>query len=184
MIDPAVALRACQEVLLKVKLQNREVPADYPGCTGRPPDRGPEEQEEKVQQEEEQQEEEEDQTTCSPLSQQEVVITPSPSSSSSSSSKQSWLLRLFESKLFDVSMAISYLYKSKEPGVQAYLGNRLFGFPDDQVDFFLPQLLHMYVHMDPDLGDALQPYLVGTGLPIKGLPFIGLPVIGLPGGVV
>uniref|UniRef100_A0A8C4Z8K4 Phosphatidylinositol 4-kinase beta n=1 Tax=Gadus morhua TaxID=8049 RepID=A0A8C4Z8K4_GADMO len=120
-----------QEVLLKVKLQSGEVP-----------------------------EEEEDQTTCSPSSPQEVVVTPSPSSSSSSSSKQSLLLRLFESKLFDVSMAISYMYKSKEPGVQAYLGNRLFGFPDDQVDFFLPQLLHMYVHMDPDLGDALQPYLV------------------------
>uniref|UniRef100_A0A8C5C2J8 Phosphatidylinositol 4-kinase beta n=1 Tax=Gadus morhua TaxID=8049 RepID=A0A8C5C2J8_GADMO len=130
---------ACQEVLLKVKLQSGEVPES---------------------EEQQRQEEEEDQTTCSPSSPQEVVVTPSPSSSSSSSSKQSLLLRLFESKLFDVSMAISYMYKSKEPGVQAYLGNRLFGFPDDQVDFFLPQLLHMYVHMDPDLGDALQPYLV------------------------
>ncbi|CAL8365879.1 unnamed protein product [Arctogadus glacialis] len=120
-----------------------------------------EEREKEESEEQQQQEEEEDQTTCSPSSPQEVVVTPSPSSSSSSSSsKQSLLLRLFESKLFDVSMAISYMYKSKEPGVQAYLGNRLFGFPDDQVDFFLPQLLHMYVHMDPDLGDALQPYLV------------------------
>ncbi|XP_056439350.1 phosphatidylinositol 4-kinase beta-like [Gadus chalcogrammus] len=161
-IDPAVALRACQEVLLKVKLQSGEVPADYPGCTSPPPERSPEEEEQQEEESEEQQqeEEEEDQTTCLPSSPQEVVVTPSPSSSSSSSSKQSLLLRLFESKLFDVSMAISYMYKSKEPGVQAYLGNRLFGFPDDQVDFFLPQLLHMYVHMDPDLGDALQPYLV------------------------
>ncbi|CAL8237667.1 unnamed protein product [Boreogadus saida] len=181
-IDPAVALRACQEVLLKVKLQSGEVPADYPGCTSPPPDRSPEEEEQEEREEEreaeerekeeseeeeerekeeseeeEQQQQEADQTTCSPSSPQEVVVTPSPSSSSS---KQSLLLRLFESKLFDVSMAISYMYKSKEPGVQAYLGNRLFGFPDDQVDFFLPQLLHMYVHMDPDLGDALQPYLV------------------------
>ncbi|CAF93846.1 unnamed protein product, partial [Tetraodon nigroviridis] len=77
-----------------------------------------------------------------------------------SSSKQSWLVRLFESKLFDVSMAISYLYKSKEPGVQAYIGNRLFSFPDGEVDFYLPQLLNMYVHMDTEVGDAIRPYLV------------------------
>lgn len=76
-------------------------------------------------------------------------------------SKQSWLLRLFESKLFDVSMAISYLHKSKEPGVQAYIGNRLFSFAHEEVDFYLPQLLNMYIHMDEDVGDAIKPYVVG-----------------------
>ena len=30
--------------------------------------------------------------------------------------KQTWLLRLFESKLFDMSIAITYLYNSKETG--------------------------------------------------------------------
>ncbi|KAK1894821.1 Phosphatidylinositol 4-kinase beta, partial [Dissostichus eleginoides] len=78
----------------------------------------------------------------------------------SNPSKQSWLLRLFESKLFDVSMAISYLHSSKEPGVQAYIGNRLFSFSHDQVDFYLPQLLNMYIHMDEDVGDAIKPYVV------------------------
>ena len=38
------------------------------------------------------------------------------------STKQSWLLRLFESKLFDMNLAITYLYNSKEPGVQTYIG--------------------------------------------------------------
>lgn len=51
---------------------------------------------------------------------------PLPSGSKRSRSsvqgKQSWLLRLFESKLFDMSIAISYLFNSKEPGVQTYLG--------------------------------------------------------------
>ncbi|KAF3833439.1 hypothetical protein F7725_024643 [Dissostichus mawsoni] len=56
-------------------------------------------------------------------------------------------------------MAISYLYKSKEPGVQAYIGNRLFSFTDSEVDFYLPQLLNMYVHMDTEVGDAISPYL-------------------------
>uniref|UniRef100_A0A8B9HML0 Phosphatidylinositol 4-kinase beta n=1 Tax=Astyanax mexicanus TaxID=7994 RepID=A0A8B9HML0_ASTMX len=75
-------------------------------------------------------------------------------------SKQSWLLRLFESKLFDISMAISYLYNSKEPGVQAYIGNRLFSFRNEDVDFYLPQLLNMYIHMDEEVGDAIKPYVV------------------------
>ena len=38
----------------------------------------------------------------------------------------SWLLRLFESKLFDMPIAISYMFNSKEGGVLAYLGNKLF----------------------------------------------------------
>lgn len=37
-----------------------------------------------------------------------------------------WLMRLFESTLFDMSIAIGYLFNSKEPAVQRYLGNRLF----------------------------------------------------------
>ena len=37
-----------------------------------------------------------------------------------------WLMRLFESKLFDMSIAIGYIFNSKEADVQAYLGNKLF----------------------------------------------------------
>jgi len=37
-----------------------------------------------------------------------------------------WLMRLFESTLFDMSIAIGYLFNTKEPAVQKYLGNRLF----------------------------------------------------------
>lgn len=43
-------------------------------------------------------------------------------SSQNIANKQSWLLRLFESKMFDMSIAITYLFNSKEPGVQSYLG--------------------------------------------------------------
>lgn len=38
---------------------------------------------------------------------------------------KSFLLRLIESKLFDMPMAIMYLFNSKEPGVQRYIGNIL-----------------------------------------------------------
>ncbi|XP_077862765.1 phosphatidylinositol 4-kinase beta-like, partial [Saccoglossus kowalevskii] len=73
--------------------------------------------------------------------------------------RQSWLLRLFESKLFDISMAIIYLYKSKEQGVQSYIGNKLFSFSDTEFDFYLPQVLNMYIHMT-DVAEAVHPYLV------------------------
>lgn len=73
--------------------------------------------------------------------------------------KESWLLRLFESKLFDMSIAIQYLFNSKEPGVQSYIGNRLFTFDDHDVDFYLPQLLTMYIYMH-DVAEAVHPYLI------------------------
>jgi hypothetical protein len=43
-----------------------------------------------------------------------------------SGKQSSWLLRLFESKMFDMSIAISYLFNSKEPGVQTYLGKYMY----------------------------------------------------------
>ncbi|KAG6459797.1 hypothetical protein O3G_MSEX011609 [Manduca sexta] len=75
------------------------------------------------------------------------------------SKNKDFLLRLFESKLFDMSMAISYLFNSKEPGVQTYLANKLFSFPHEDVDFYLPQLATMYIEMG-DVADVLRPYLV------------------------
>ncbi|XP_005946159.1 phosphatidylinositol 4-kinase beta [Haplochromis burtoni] len=152
-IDPEVALKACQEVLLKVKLQDdqRQHPADVAerGAVTQliSPDAG------SIKEEDEEDTDTLSQPDPRPSARPEPFSPPS-------SSKQSWLLRLFESKLFDVSMAISYLYKSKEPGVQAYIGNRLFSFLDSEVDFYLPQLLNMYVHMDTEVGDAIRPYLI------------------------
>ncbi|KAG7469532.1 hypothetical protein MATL_G00129930 [Megalops atlanticus] len=153
-IDPEVAKKACQEVLQKVKLLKVEDegagggtekglvngsahPEAKEGGGSKPP---------KIREEEEE-----------PLP---GTVKSARRRQKNNSSKQSWLLRLFESKLFDISMAISYLYNSKEPGVQAYIGNRLFSFRYEDVDFYLPQLLNMYIHMDEDVGDAIKPYVV------------------------
>lgn len=73
--------------------------------------------------------------------------------------KESLLLRLFESKLLDASIAITHLYKSKEPGVQSYIANKLFSLDDEDFDFYLPQVLNMYVHM-PELAEVIHPYLI------------------------
>eukprot|EP00794_Sanderia_malayensis_P015827 gene15827-17423_t len=73
--------------------------------------------------------------------------------------KSSWLLRLFESKLFDMAIAIAYLFKSKESGVLAYLGNKLFSFPEEDVNFYLPELINMYIHMQ-DVAVVIAPYLL------------------------
>lgn len=69
------------------------------------------------------------------------------------------LLRLLESKVFDVPMAIHYLFKSKEPGVQSYIANRMFSFEDSHVDFYLPQLVCLYIQMH-DVAEVIHPYLV------------------------
>ncbi|MFT7811230.1 phosphatidylinositol 4-kinase beta-like [Arapaima gigas] len=155
-IDPEVAQKACQEVLQKLqrqqgdsepiggitehRLNNGTAPTEHvEGGSGKPP---------KIREEEEEDTGEDLHSMVRSVRQK------------NDSSKQSWLLRLFESKLFDISMAISYLYNSKEPGVQAYIGNRLFSFRHEDVDFYLPQLLNMYVHMDEEVGDAIKPYIV------------------------
>lgn len=40
--------------------------------------------------------------------------------------KNFWLMRLFQSSLFDMYIAIGYLFNSKDLTVQSYLGSRLF----------------------------------------------------------
>lgn len=50
------------------------------------------------------------------------IVSPSRGVTTTTPTNTSWLLRLFESKMFDMSMAIGYLFKSKEQGVQAYIG--------------------------------------------------------------
>ncbi|KAJ7323428.1 Phosphatidylinositol 4-kinase beta [Desmophyllum pertusum] len=57
-----------------------------------------------------------------------------------------------------MSIAIAYLFNSKEPGVLTYLGNKLFNFEDEDVNFYLPQLINMYIHVD-EVSDALHRYL-------------------------
>lgn len=46
--------------------------------------------------------------------------------SEQSHTKNFWLMRLFQSSLFDMSIAIGYLFNSKDQDVQSYLGSRLF----------------------------------------------------------
>ena len=73
--------------------------------------------------------------------------------------KQSWLLRLFQSTLFDSSMSMTYLFNSKEPGVLEFIGNKLFNFSNDEVDFYLPQLINMYIMMHA-VAEVIHPYLI------------------------
>ncbi|KAG5877173.1 hypothetical protein JTB14_032125 [Gonioctena quinquepunctata] len=74
-------------------------------------------------------------------------------------SKGFGMLRLLESKVFDVSMAMHYLFNSKEPGVLCYIVNKLFSFDDHEVDFYLPQLVCMYIQMH-DVAEVIHRYLI------------------------
>uniref|UniRef100_A0A336MN19 Phosphatidylinositol 4-kinase beta n=1 Tax=Culicoides sonorensis TaxID=179676 RepID=A0A336MN19_CULSO len=68
------------------------------------------------------------------------------------------LLRFFESPIFNIHFAVHYLFYSKEPGVLSFIVNKIFSFPDAEVDLYIPQLILMYIQMD-ELTDVLDPYL-------------------------
>lgn len=72
---------------------------------------------------------------------------------------QSGLLRFFESPVFNIHFAVHYLFYSKEPGVLSFIGNKIFSFPNAEVDLYIPQLVLMYIQID-ELADVLDPYLV------------------------
>lgn len=72
---------------------------------------------------------------------------------------QSGLLRFFESPVFNIHFAVHYLFYSKEPGVLSFIGNKIFSFPDSEVDLYIPQLILMYIQID-ELAEVLDPYLV------------------------
>lgn len=69
------------------------------------------------------------------------------------------LLRFFESPIFNIHFAVHYLFYSKEPGVLMFIANRIFSFPDDEVDLYIPQVVLMYTQMD-ELAEILDSYLV------------------------
>ncbi|KFB51734.1 hypothetical protein ZHAS_00019825 [Anopheles sinensis] len=74
-------------------------------------------------------------------------------------SGQSGLLRFFESPVFNIHFAVHYLFYSKEPGVLSFIGNKIFSFPDAEVDLYIPQLIVMYMQIE-ELSEVLDPYLV------------------------
>ena len=75
------------------------------------------------------------------------LLTISTSTNEHLSEKHPGLLRLFDSTLCTVSIVISYLFSTKEPVVQQFLGRKLFEYSHDEVDFYLPQLINMYIHI-------------------------------------
>jgi phosphatidylinositol 4-kinase len=72
--------------------------------------------------------------------------------------KHPGLLRLFDSTVCTISIVISYLFSSKEPIVQQFLGKKLFDYPDDELDFYLPQLINMYIHI-PSISNVIHHYI-------------------------
>jgi len=72
----------------------------------------------------------------------------------------SGLLRLFYSELFDAAMAVQYLFKSRDPGILQFLGNRLFELNPTDLDFYLPQLLILYLYTEAATRNCIHPYLV------------------------
>ncbi|CAJ0583269.1 unnamed protein product, partial [Mesorhabditis spiculigera] len=74
-------------------------------------------------------------------------------------SSSNWLWRFFDSSYFNTSLAIFYLWKRPtHPSTLQYLGEKLHNFPDEEVDFYIPQLINLYIHHG-DVAEAIHPYI-------------------------
>ncbi|KAI7885089.1 hypothetical protein K492DRAFT_234424 [Lichtheimia hyalospora FSU 10163] len=70
------------------------------------------------------------------------------------------LLRLFTSEFFNSWIAVSYLFRYPDNvGIQHYLCSELKKFPISEVEFFLPQLMHLLISR-PTESVALECFLV------------------------
>ncbi|KAK6759964.1 hypothetical protein RB195_021490 [Necator americanus] len=70
----------------------------------------------------------------------------------------SLLMRLFESSHFTPAIAIKYLFSCSEKGVKQYLGKKLFAFHHSRVNFFIPQLISLYIN-DKEVASAIHQYI-------------------------
>ncbi|CAF3986766.1 unnamed protein product [Rotaria magnacalcarata] len=87
-----------------------------------------------------------------------TITTTTTSTTEHLSLKHPGLLRLFDSTVCTVSIVITYLFSTKEPMVQEFLGRKLFEYPDEELDFYLPQLINMYIHI-PSISSVIHTYL-------------------------
>ncbi|KAJ1723425.1 Phosphatidylinositol 4-kinase pik1alpha (PI4-kinase)(PtdIns-4-kinase) [Coemansia erecta] len=83
---------------------------------------------------------------------------------SDTTKNSSLLLRLFTSQFFDTWLAVSYLFRYPNiVGVQHYLCNELRKFPLEEVEFFLPQLVHLLITR-PNESIAVESLLLDMAL--------------------
>ena len=59
---------------------------------------------------------------------------------------QDGLFRLLKSEYCTAYLTLYYLFHSKNSDVRDFLGRKLFDLPDEDIEFFLPQLIHLYVN--------------------------------------
>eukprot|EP00762_Andalucia_godoyi_P007279 ANDGO_08058.mRNA.1 Phosphatidylinositol 4-kinase beta 1 len=70
------------------------------------------------------------------------------------------LLRLFQSEFFDLWMCVVYMRRYRDhKGVFSYLCHELYKFPQEQVEFFLPQMVFLLVRF-PDVFHDLERFIV------------------------
>jgi phosphatidylinositol 4-kinase len=90
-----------------------------------------------------------------------IVPKPAASSSPESERKIGSLLRLFRSEFFDLWMCVVYLQKYQtHRGVYNYLCHELYKFPQEEVEFYLPQLVFGLLFFEATDKEALERYIL------------------------
>jgi phosphatidylinositol 4-kinase B len=88
-----------------------------------------------------------------------VMASPARFSPTRKVEPESWLLRLFESDFFDSRLALTYLFRYPENvGIQHYICQELKAFPEEEIEFLLPQICHIIISR-PNESAALEEFL-------------------------
>ena len=81
------------------------------------------------------------------MEESESMLSPSKTRNSE---PESWLLRLFESDFFDSRLAISYLFRYPNSiGIHHYICKELKKFPENDIEFLLPQIWYCNPKIKP-----------------------------------
>jgi hypothetical protein len=99
-----------------------------------------------------------------PLSRSRILFhlmsSPRRPSPTRKTEPESWLLRLFESEFFDSRLALTYLFRYPDNvGIHHYICQELKKFPEDEIEFLLPQICHIMLSR-PNDSAALEEFVM------------------------
>ena len=83
------------------------------------------------------------------------MSSPGRQSPTRKTEPESWLLRLFESEFFDSRLALTYLFRYPDNvGIHHYVCQELKKFPEEEIEFLLPQICHIMISRPNDSAEV------------------------------
>eukprot|EP00002_Diphylleia_rotans_P013021 TRINITY_DN2535_c0_g3_i6.p1 TRINITY_DN2535_c0_g3~~TRINITY_DN2535_c0_g3_i6.p1 ORF type:complete len:733 (-),score=151.53 TRINITY_DN2535_c0_g3_i6:221-2419(-) len=94
-----------------------------------------------------------------------MATTKPASGAHGPSSEKLRLIRIFNSPKHDIWTSIKFIYENETPGLVDFVVHRLFSFPEEEVEFYIPQLCNLMIHR-PNLQSLEEFILIRCSLSI------------------